>query len=346
LFGGGGVKVATVGLGYWGPKLLRNLVGLVGPERVVAVEQRPHRRALLDEFPGVRYESSLRKALNDDDIEAVVLATPLATHARLARQALRAGRHVLVEKPLADSVQDAVGLCRLADDLRLRLMVGHTFLFSPRVQTVASRIAEGATGPIHYVTSERLNLGIHQSDANVLWDLAPHDFSIVFHLLDEHPVRVHAMAHGVVRPDVPDVAFVNMAFPSGAVASVSVSWLAPRKVRSTVIVGERGMIIFDDTRGDEPVKIYDKGVVVPESADFGQHQLTYRYGDTVSPYVAADEPLRLELAHFLECVSDPRTPCLTDGWSGVEVVKALAAADRSWRTGGVPVAVEERRSVA
>ena len=137
-----------------------------------------------------------------------------------------------------------------------------------------------------------------------------------------------------------------MAFPSGAVASVSVSWLAPRKVRSTTVVGERGMIIFDDTRVDEPVKIYDKGVVVPESSDFGEHQLTYRYGDTVSPYVPSDEPLRLELAHFLECVADPDMRCLADGWSGVEVVKALAAADSSWRSGGLPVTLEARRSVA
>src|SRR4029077_5013703 len=157
---------------------------------------------------------------------------------------------------------------------------------------------------------------------------------------------VHSMAHGVVRPEVPDVAFVNMAFPSGAVASVSVSWLAPRKVRGRVVVGERGMIVFDDMRADEPVKIYDKGVVVPESASFGEHQLTYRYGDTVSPYVPSYEPLRLELAHFLECVADPDVRCLTDGWGGVEVVKALAAADSSWRSGGMPVAVEAHRSVA
>jgi predicted dehydrogenase len=340
------MKVAIVGLGYWGPKLVRNLVGLIGPENVVAVEQKPERRALLAEFPGVCFETSLGRALSDDDVEAVVLATPVATHARLARQALRAGRHVLVEKPLADSVDDARSLCRLADKHGVRLMVGHTFLFSPRVQTVARHIAEGATGRVNYVTSERLNLGIHQSDANVIWDLAPHDFSIVFHLLGEYPLTVHSMAHGVVRPDIPDVAFVNMAFPSGAVASVRVSWLAPRKIRNTVVVGDRGMIMFDDTRVDEPVKIYDKGVVVPESADFGAHQLTYRYGDTVSPYVAADDPLRLELAHFLECIVDPKLPCLTDGWSGVEVVKALAAADNSWRSGGMPVSVEARRSVA
>jgi predicted dehydrogenase len=150
----------------------------------------------------------------------------------------------------------------------------------------------------------------------------------------------------VVRQDVPDVAFINLAFSSGAVASVSVSWLAPRKVRSTTIVGEHGMIMFDDTRADEPVKIYDKGVVVPESFDFGQHQLTYRYGDTVSPYVAPDEPLRLELAHFLECIADPQVPCRSDGWLGVEVVKALSAADHSWRRGGAPVSLETHRSVA
>lgn len=340
------MKVATVGLGYWGPRLLRNLVSILGPDQVVAVDHRPDRRRVVEEFPGVEYETSLANALKDDDVEAVVIATPVATHAALARQALLAGRHVLVEKPLAHSVDDAVALARLADERELRLLVGHTFLFSPRVQTVARRIAEGAAGLIHYVTSERLNLGIHQSDANVIWDLAPHDFSIVFHLLGEQPTTVQSIAHGVVRSDVPDVAFVNMTFPSGAVASVTVSWLAPRKVRNTVVVGDRGMIIFDDTRGDEPVKIYDKGVILPESADFGEHQLTYRYGDTVSPYVSPDEPLRLELAHFLECVEDPDVPCISDGWCGVQVVRALAAADRSWRSGGVPVTIAEHRSVA
>ena len=340
------MKVAVVGLGYWGPKLLRNLISLVGPEGVVAVDHRPERRAVLDEFPGVRYYSALGKALADDSVEAVVLATPVATHARLARQVLRSGRHVLVEKPLAASVQEGLSLCRLADERDLRLMAGHTFLFSPRVRAVADQIDSGVTGPIHYVTSERLNLGIHQSDTNVLWDLAPHDFSIVFHLMGEYPVSVSATAHGVVRPDIPDVAFVNLVFPSDAVASVTVSWLAPRKVRSTVVVGERAMIIYDDTQADEPVKVYDKGVVTPESSDFGEHQLTYRYGDTVSPYVSADEPLRLELKHFLECASDPLVPCRSDGWAGLEVVKALAAADSSWRSGGRPVQLLAHRSAA
>src|SRR4051812_35844851 len=171
------MRVAVVGLGYWGPKLIRNLVGIVGAEQVVAVDEQPHRRVALDEFPGVEYKTSLKEALADDDLEAVVGATPVESHAKLAREALRAGRHVLVEKPLAASTRDAIDVARLADDLELRLMVGHTFLFSPRVDVVAQRVAEGVTGPIHYVTSERLNLGIHRSDTNVIWDLAPHDLS-------------------------------------------------------------------------------------------------------------------------------------------------------------------------
>jgi predicted dehydrogenase len=173
----------------------------------------------------------------------------------------------------------------------------------------------------------------------VIWDLAPHDFSIVFHLLQEFPVSLHAMAHGVVRPELPDVAFINMTFPSGAVASVSISWLAPRKVRNTTVVGERSMVVFDDTNADEPVKLYDKGVIVPDSPDFGENQLTYRTGSTVAPNVPATEPLMLELQHFIDCIVKEE-PVRSDGWFGLEVVKALEAADASWRAGGVPIDVE------
>ena len=334
------MRVAVVGLGYWGPKLLRNLVTMLGVDAVVAVEARAEQRAeQAAAFPGVEFVETLDGALADGDVRAVVVATPVETHATLARQALEAGRHVLVEKPLAGSVPEAEALAALAAKRGLVLMVGHTFLFSPRVECVRSHIEEDGIGPIHYVTSSRLNLGIHRSDANVIWDLAPHDFSIVFHLLQEFPVVVHAMAHGVVRHDLPDVAFINMTFPSGALASVSVSWLAPRKVRNTTVVGERSMIVFDDTQADEPVKIYDKGVDVMDSADFAENQLTYRSGPTVAPHIVATEPLLIELQHFIEAVGGAR-PVRSDGAFGLEVVRALETADRSWREGGVPMSVD------
>ena len=339
------MRTAVVGLGYWGPKLLRNVVALLGPGSVVAVEPRADNRAEHEAgFHGVEFVASMDAALDDDDVRAVVVATPVETHGALARRALEAGRHVLVEKPLAASVREAESLAALAAERDLVLMVGHTFLFSPRVECVRSHIENGSIGPIHYVTSSRLNLGIHRSDANVIWDLAPHDFSIVFHLLQEFPVCVHAMAHGVVRADLPDVAFINLTFPSGALASVSVSWLAPRKVRNTTVVGERSMIVFDDTQADEPVKIYDKGVDVMDSADFAENQLTYRSGPTVAPHIVATEPLLLELEHFFNAVRGAR-PVRSDGAFGLEVVRALETADRSWREGGVPLTVDRSTPV-
>jgi predicted dehydrogenase len=248
---------------------------------------------------------------------------------------------VFVEKPLAASVEDAVRLAELADSKDLRLMVGHTFMFSPRVESIADYLRGGQLGRVHYVTSARLNLGLHRPDANVIWDLAPHDFSILFHLLGEFPVTVQTSARSASRPNLPDVAFINLGFPSGAIASVTVSWLAPRKVRNTVIVGENQMIVYDDTNSDEPVKIYDKGIVLADSADFGEHQLTYRYGSTVAPHVAATEPLALQVAHFLERIED-REVCRSDAWFAVGVVEALEAAHRSWELGGTQVEITTR----
>lgn len=333
-------QVAVVGLGYWGPKLLRNLVRLLGPGRVIGVETSSHRRVQVGlEFPAVRMVASLESVLEEDRVKGVVIATPTGSHAELARRTLLSGRGVLVEKPLCSSLADAIELGALAERKGLTLMVGHTFLFSPRVQAIADYLATGEMGRIYYVMSSRLNLGLHRSDVNVIWDLAAHDFSIVCHLLGEYPGSIHAVARGVVRPSTPDVAFIEMMFDSGAIASVNVSWLAPRKVRSTVLVGDRSMIMYDDTEGDEPIKICDKGVVIPESSSFGENQLTYRYGPTTAPYVPASEPLSRELQHFLDCLRKPEEPCLSDARSGVEVVRMLDAADRSWRDGGRPVVV-------
>lgn len=332
-------KIALVGVGYWGSKLLRNLVGLVGSEGVVAVDNHLDRLAwVCSQYPSVACESSLDAALADPDVSAVVVATPVAHHATVARHALEAGRHVLVEKPLTTSVAEAVMLAELADRRGLRLMVGHTFLFSPRVRWIADRLAGGGIGRVHYLTSSRLNLGQHRSDANVIWDLAPHDFSIILHLLGELPLTVQTSARSVVRSRLPEVAFIDLTFPSGVIASVAVSWLAPRKVRNMVIVGDESMVVYDDTEPDEPVKVYDKGVQIEESADFGTHQLTYRYGDTVAPHIPVHEPLTEQLGHFVRCIASGERP-LSDGWFGVNVVAALEAADRSWHDNGRPAEV-------
>ena len=334
------MKVALVGVGYWGSKLLRNLVRSPSLRRrdIVAVDTLDRLGTAYDDWPGITLALSLEEALADDAVRAVVIATPVETHAALAEAALSAGRHVLVEKPLAASMSDALALARSADERGLTLMAGHTFLFSPRVRAIATHLASGATGRIQYVTSARLNLGLYR-DVNVIWDLAPHDFSVLFHLLDESPSFVQSTVKSVVSPGCPDVAFISLTFPSGTIASVMVSWLAPKKVRNTVLVGERQMIVYDDTYAEEPVKIYDKGVVRTDAATFAANQLTYRYGDTVAPYVPVDEPLAVELEHFLACIADGSRP-VSDGWFGCEVVAALEAADRSWRNGGLPEPVE------
>lgn len=336
------MKIAVVGLGYWGPNLLRNLVALVGADSVVMVEQSLDRiAAMAAQYPSVGWSTSLDDTLNDDEVEAVIIATPVSTHARLARAALEAGRHVLVEKPLAGSVVDAAELVVCAEERERVLMVGHTFLFSPRVERMAEYLAEGRLGAIHYATSSRLNLGLHQRDIGVIWDLAAHDFSILFHLLEEFPVSVQTSGRGMVRADTLDVAFVNLCFASGIVASVDVSWLAPKKVRNTVLVGDSQMMVYDDLDNEGPVKIYDKGVVKPDPENFGEHQLTYRQGDVLAPYVAPREPLAQELAHFVDCIQGTAVaPCLSDGRFGLRVVEALEAAEHSWSTGGLPVTVE------
>jgi predicted dehydrogenase len=335
------VTVAVVGLGYWGEKILRNLVTVVGSDRLLAVDVRAERRrAVGGQYPGVRWAGSINAALDDDEVEAVVLATPAATHGPLGRQVLRAGRHLMVEKPLATSVAEAETLVQLAAERNLRLMVGHTFLFSPRVDVLSDFVQNGRVGDVHYITTSRLNLGLYQDDINVIWDLAPHDFSIIFHVLGEFPDQVQTMARNSRGGGRPDVAFMQLRFPSGVIASATVSWRAPRKVRSTVVVGDQGMIVYDDTQPDEPIKLYDRGVVGLESASFGENQLTYRFGDTVSPHVSAVEPISVQLRHFLSCIEEGSN-CMSDGRFGLEVVKALESADRSWQLGGVPLTVGE-----
>ena len=329
-------RVAVVGLGYWGPRLLRNLVEHLGSNRVVAVDSNIDRiAAATRSYPDISFTLDLETALATGDIGAVVIATPLESHAALATAALDAGCHVLVEKPLAASTVEAVALAEKAASSGLVLMVGHTFLFSPRVAAIRAVVENGDLGRIHYITSSRLNLGLHRRDANVIWDLGPHDFSILFHVLGEFPVSVQTSARGVVDPTLPDVAFINLEFASGAIASVALSWLAPRKVRNTTVVGDARMLVYDDTQNDEPIKIYNKGIEVPDSPSFGEHQLTYRYGDTIAPHVPATEPLSLQLAHFFECIEG--APGLSDGWLGVRIVEALETAHRSWEEGGVPV---------
>jgi predicted dehydrogenase len=337
------LRVAVIGLGYWGPHLVRNFVELSAADVVAVcdVEAEPL-AAISRRFPSVYGTRDLDEILDDSSIEAVAIATPVSTHHALASAALRAGKHVFVEKPLAASSADAVELIELARDRGLVLMPGHTFLFSPPVNMIRDLIRAGELGEIYFVTTSRVNLGLHQADVSVTWDLGPHDFSILLYWLDARPTYVSALSRGFVFSHVPDVAFINLEFESGAVAHVELSWLAPSKLRRTAIVGSERMVVYDDT-SIEPVRVFDAGVTVPNPETFGEFRLTYRTGSIVSPRVDVTEPLAIELAEFCTAVRG-RTEVRSTPELGLAVIDIIEAVDRSLANRGERVLVE--RSVS
>jgi predicted dehydrogenase len=282
-------------------------------------------------FPGCEKILNCDEVFSDPSIDGVVIATSVSSHYPLAMQALQAGKHVFVEKPFAESTESAEEMVDYAEARGLVTMVGHTFLYSPPVLKIKQILDSKELGDIRFITSNRVNLGLHQKDVSVIWDLAPHDFSMLFYWLGEEPDFVEAFGHDYVLKGIPDVAFINLGFPSGATANVQVAWLAPSKLRKTVIVGSRKMLIYDDTEPYEKIKIFDKGVDVLEPESFGEYQLSYRTGDIVSPQLDSFEPLAAEMEEFLRCIETGSTP-RTSGRSGLGVVKALETADRSLKT--------------
>jgi predicted dehydrogenase len=242
---------------------------------------------------------------------------------------------VFVEKPLASSSAEAAELIGIAETRGLVLMPGHTFLYSPPVVKIKQLIDSGEIGDILFVTTSRVNLGLHQPDVSVVWDLGPHDFSILRYLLDELPANASAMSRSCVLPGIPDVAFINLAYPSGTIAHVELSWLAPSKLRRTAIVGSRKMVVYDDT-ATEPVRVFDTGADLPDPGSFGEYRLTYRTGDIVSPRVAATEPLSLELAEFAASIRDG-SPLRSSPQVGLDVIRTIEAVERSLSEGGRPV---------
>ena len=293
------MRFAVVGLGYWGPNLVRVLNELAGAEVAAVFDVRTDSCSeIVKRYPTLRAATSYDELLEDDAIDAVAIATPVSTHYDLAAAALRAGKHVFVEKPLAGSTEEAIELIELARTAGLTLMPGHTFLYSPPVNLSRELIRTGELGEIFFISTSRVNLGLHQSDVSVIWDLGPHDFSILRYWLDEMPTRVSAWSRGCIIDSVPDVAFVNLEFPSGTIAHVELSWLAPSKLRRTAIVGSQKMVVYDDT-SVEPIRIFDSGADVPDPETFGEFRMTYRAGDIVSPRVDVTEPLQLELERLL-----------------------------------------------
>jgi predicted dehydrogenase len=332
-------RVGVIGCGYWGPHLIRNLHDMGDADLLAVSDQRDQRLGYVaSRYPGVRLFSDHRRLL-ETDVDAVVVATPIHTHYVLARDALLAGKHVLVEKPMATSVSQSAELVRLARQGDRVLMAGHTFIYNPAVRELRRLVREGDLGRIYYGDAARLNLGLFQRRANVLWDLAPHDISILMHVLEDEAVAVSARGSACVREDVHDVCYVELQFSSGASAHVHVSWLDPDKVRRLTLVGDRRMAVFDDVSSTSKLRIYDRGVERPAVDNYGEFEVAYRHGEIVIPYIAWREPLRLECEHFVECVRSGRRP-ISDGEQGLAVVAALEAAERSLHDGGVRVPVE------
>ncbi len=323
------VNVALVGHGYWGPNLLRNYFDLSEAWVEWVCDSRPEALAAANRrYPAVATTTEFERVLADPKVDAVVIATPISTHAPLALAALDAGKHVFVEKPLASSVEGCIDLIERADETGLTLMVGHTFVFSPPVRKVKEILDSGELGDVRFITSSRVNLGLHQKDVSVVWDLATHDLSILYYWLGETAVEIAATGRACVRPTIPDVAFVNLRFPSGVIAGIDVSWLSPVKLRRTIVVGSKKMLVYDDTESVEKVKIFDHGVDYKEPLTYGEFQLSYRTGDILAPKLETMEPLYREAAHFLRCVETGEMP-LTDGRAGLDVVAALEIADRA-----------------
>jgi predicted dehydrogenase len=324
-----------VGCGYWGPNVIRNLDAIDGFELCCICDADPARLApVAARYPYVRATGNIDEIFDDPSIDAVYLATPVSTHYDLVRRALETGKHVLVEKPLATTIEQAESLGQLAAANRLTLMVGHTFVFSPPVRKVKQLVDDGQVGPIYYIETTRVNLGLFQKDVSVLWDLGPHDVSILIYWLGEVPTQVSARGRSYPGEALEDVAFVTLEFPSGILAQVQISWLAPSKLRRTSIVGRQRMVVYDDLEPVEKIKIYDRGVD-RQPASFGEFQLTYRSGDILSPRLDTTEPLYLECAHWLECIRTGQEPD-TSARSAVEVVRVIQAAERSIRQGGAP----------
>lgn len=336
------LRVAVIGAGYWGPNLVRNFSEAPGGEAVAVADLSEERLAAIRKrFPAVRTTRDHRELFAATDVDAVCIVTPISTHRALAEEALAAGKHVFVEKPLAGTVADAEAIVRAAERAGRTLMVGHTFVYNPAVTTVRGLLERGELGNVQYIDSQRVNLGLHQFDFNVLWDLGPHDVSISLYWLGEEPEWVQCIGACFVQPGIEDVVFLTMGFPSGAIAQAHLSWLAPSKLRRMAVIGSKKMAVYDDTEAAERVKVYDHGV---ESLSSEELRRSYRAGDIHSPRVAITEALQLEVRHFIECVRDGATP-RSDGEAGLSVVRVLEAGMRSLRQDGARVSYREAARV-
>lgn len=342
------MKIGVIGAGYWGPNLIRNFARATDATLDVVCDLRPE---VLDNmrriYPNLQTTRDYKDLFGDIGVDAVVIATPAASHFDLAADCLRHGKDVLIEKPLAVTSGQARQLIELAEKGKRILMVGHTFDYSPPAKKLQEVVASSELGRIYYTYSQRLNLGQVRRDVNAMWNLAPHDLSIVLRIMNpELPVEVSAHGYSYLQEGIEDVVYMNLRFPSGIASHIHVSWLDPGKIRRTTVVGSEKMVVFDDTDSEAPIHIYNKGFTKLDGsgnplpfASFGEFRLMLRAGDVLLPKVDTTEPLYNEVRHFLECVRNRTTP-YSDGLAGLRVVCILEAAQRSLAKGGQTVTVD------
>jgi predicted dehydrogenase len=322
------VKFGVVGYGYWGPNVVRNLDQLDGSAVVAVCDKSPTaRKRIHKSYPHVKVLSETVELMSSTDIDAVAIVTPVWSHYELTKAALQNGKHVFVEKPFTSDSAQAEELINLAAKKNLKIMVDHTFLFTGAVKKIGQLLDEGTLGKIYYYDSTRVNLGLFQHDVNVIWDLAPHDLSIIDHLIKETPEAVSATGQTHLNGHE-DVAFITVYFPNKIIAHINVNWLSPVKVRTTLIGGEKKMLVWNDLEADEKIKVYDKGVHITSREGLYNLLVNYRSGDMWAPQLEQIEALKQELAYFVDCISKDEAP-FNDGAAGLRVVKLLEAANQS-----------------
>ena len=338
------IGIGVIGYGYWGPNLVRNF-SEVPDARVVAVSdlRRERLAAVRQRYPALETTTDFRELVANPHIEAVAIATPVSTHFEFGMAALQSGKHVLIEKPLASTSEQALRLIEEADRRHLVLLVDHTFVYTGAVRKMQELVASNALGQIYYYDSVRINLGLFQHDVNVIWDLAVHDLSIMDYVLPAKPVAVSAtgMSHVPGKPE--NIAYLTLFFEGHLIAHIHANWLAPAKIRRTLVGGSRRMIVYDDLEPSEKVKVYDKGITVNSNGESAYQLLIgYRSGDMWAPQLDMTEALRSQALHFVRCIED-RAPVITDGEAGLRVVKILEAATQSIAERGRLVELDTRR---
>src|SRR2546426_1569127 len=327
------IQIGVIGYGYWGPNVVRNLHNLDGCRVRTVCDTNPIAlQRAKQEYPNIEVTSGSAELTRSAHIDAIAIVTPVWTHFELAKASLQNGKHVFVEKPFTSTAQQAEELIELADKKNLRIMVDHTFLFSGAVQKIRQLVDNGILGNLYYYDSTRVNLGLFQHDVDVIWDLAPHDLSIMDYLIHEKPEAVVATGEKHLNGFV-DVAFMTVYFPRNIIAHINVNWLSPVKVRTTLIGGEKKMLVWNDLEADEKIKVYDKGVELTNGHGVYELLVSYRSGDMWAPKVEPVEALRTELAYFVDCILNDKRP-FNDGMAGLRVVKMLEAADQSLKERG------------